>query len=398
MISAKTTFRTFGVHELTDALCDARQHTLALFGQFQAVGMDDSTRVPQLSIVNPPLWELGHLAWFAEWYLLRGAVSSAPDAAQRPSRLYCADDFFNSNTVPHAARWTLDLPRAGALKVWCQDVLERCVDQLSRTADNDAALYPYRLVLAHEDMHGEAFASTLQTLGVAVPVGLVFPAAPARPQRSIDFPGATFSQGCEADASFVFDNEKSAHPIKVAAFSVDATLISNQQFIEFVDDGGYQNPTFWSPAGRTWLMQEERSAPRAWQRDGKRWRDTQFGEMLVMNGSQPVRHVSLYEAQAYCRWAGRRLPSESEWEYAASSAHPALRWGDLWEWTCSAFEPYPGFSADGYREYSAPWFGTHQSVRGASFATAARMRSIRFRNFYLPQRDDLFIGFRTCAL
>jgi iron(II)-dependent oxidoreductase len=111
-----------------------------------------------------------------------------------------------------------------------------------------------------------------------------------------------------------------------------------------------------------------------------------------------VRHVSLYEAQAYSAWAGRRLPSEAEWELAARSGHPGFHWGALWEWTCSRFEPFPGFSPGPYREYSAPFFGSHQTVRGASFATPSRLRSFQFRNFYSPERDDIFIGFRTCAI
>lgn len=398
MSAENSSFRNFTPAELAQALQDARDYTLSLFACFQAAGLDDPKRVPMLDIVNPPLWELGHVAWFAEWYILREAESSDPASARRHSLLTKGDDWFDSNTVPHDARWSLGLPSAGALKTYCHEVLDRALDKLQHLENDHAALYPYRLALAHEDMHGEALAYTLQTLGVDLPQALAGQPLAHWGQGEVRFPGATIEIGSRQDAGFAFDNERQAHAVHVATFTMDTTLVTNAQFGEFIADGGYQNAAYWSTAGRSWLLQFGQEAPRYWQRDERHWLAERFGKLMVLSALEPVRHVSLYEAQAYCLWAKRRLPTEAEWELAGLSAHPAMRWGDLWEWTCSPFDPYPGFAADAYREYSAPWFGTHQALRGASFVTRPRMRSVKYRNFYLPQRNDMFVGFRTCAL
>lgn len=387
---------------------DARHYTLALFDRFQLSGLDDLARVPYLSIINPPLWELGHIAWFAEWFVLRGAASSHPAAAKYPCLLAAGDRWFDSNSVAHQARWTLDLPDVAVIKKYAAEVLDRILDKLANAPDAAPALYPFRLVLAHEDMHGEAFAYTLQTLGLAAPpflAGTFLPETRAisAALRELHFDGATFQLGSPATHEFVFDNEKLSHPVTLPAFAINSTLISNAEYKKFMLDGGYEKLQFWSDAGRAWLASKKRSAPRYWQRDGKLWLCKRNRMSMELPDNEPVRHLSLHEAQAYCCWAGRRLPSEAEWELAALSERAALsgqphfRWGDLWEWTSSPFAPYPGFSVDAYLEYSAPWFGTHQVLRGASFATQPRIRSPRYRNFFTPERDDIFVGFRTCA-
>ena len=398
MTVTQASFRTATPAQLADALQDARNYTLALFDCFAAAGLDALDRVPLLPIVNPPLWELGHTAWFSELFVLREAPTSDPAAAKHPSLLAQGDHWFDSNTMPHRTRWTLGLPNASALKRYARDVLDHMLDKLVRAGNEDASLYPYRLALAHEDMHGEAFAYTLQTLGVAAPSHLAAQPAISVPQTDIPFSGGAIQLGGKPGQGFVFDNEKWAHPIVVPAFSIDSTLVSNAQYMGFIQDGGYQNTQFWNAAAQAWLARQERSAPRYWQLDGGQWRSERFGTPMTLPPKEPVRHVSLYEAQAYCSWAGRRLPTEAEWEFAAMSGNAAFHWGDLWEWTRSPFAPYPGFAPDRYREYSAPWFNTHQILRGASLVTQARMRAPLYRNFYLPERDDIFVGFRTCAL
>lgn len=391
-------FRNATPEQLAAAFHDARNYTLALFGSLAAAGYDRPENVPVSPLINPPLWELGHLAWFAEWYVLREAKSSAPGSANGSSLLTKGDDWFDSNNVPHQSRWHLGLPSPGALKTYCREVLDRVLDKLDRSGVKDAALYPYRLALAHEYMHQEAFAYTLNTLDLPLPAAIRNEIERPWRQGEIRFDGGSFEMGSRPESGFVFDNEKWAHTRHVGPFVMDATLVSNGQFMDFIAEGGYQKPQYWSEAGRAWMLQQDRSAPRGWMRDNGTWRRERFGEVVELSSRQPVRHISLHEARAYCAWAKRRLPTEEEWEYAALSEHPALRWGDLWEWTDSVFLPYEGFAADAYREYSAPWFSTHQVLRGASFATPKPLRSEKFRNFYLAERSDIFVGFRTCAL
>ncbi|HPM68018.1 MAG TPA: SUMF1/EgtB/PvdO family nonheme iron enzyme, partial [Piscinibacter sp.] len=258
------------------------------------------------------------------------------------------------------------------------------------------ALYFYRLALFHEDMRCEHFAQMSQTLGFDA--GLLAAPAAINARDPLLFPATRWPLGCEP-GGFVFDNEKWVHEVELPEFEIDAQPVTWAQYAEFVEDGGYDAREFWHPQAWEWLQREGRRSPRHVDQLRHGVLQQRLGKLMRVPMAQPVVHVSWHEADAWCRWAGRRLPSEVEWEAAAhQGASRGFRWGDVWEWTASTFRPYPGFVPGPQREYSQAAFGTHKVLRGASFATRGRMRSAKFRHFQSPERDDLFCGFRSCAL
>jgi ergothioneine biosynthesis protein EgtB len=379
--------RTLGKKELRESLGEAREYTTALLDDLS----DQAWRVPYLRIINPPLWEVGHVGWFAERWCLR---YRGPDRALAPSILPDADRWYDSSAVAHATRWELDLPTRAATWRYLANVLDATLEALEHAEDGDEGLYFFRLALYHEDMHGEAFAYTRQTLGYPAHAPRTLPPSAC---GEAHIGPVELMRGAPAGAEgFVFDNEKWAHPVRLAPFAIDRHPLTNAAFADFVDAGGYRRPECWTDAGRAWLAATGATAPRYWRRGDGGWEARAFDAWRALDPAAPVVHVTAFEAEAYCTWAGRRLPSESEWECAA--LHGAIDWGSaVWEWTATDFAPYPGFAPDPYADYSAPWFNTHRSVRGGSFVTPRRLLHPKFRNFYEPHRDDVFVGFRTCS-
>ncbi|MBI5362821.1 MAG: ergothioneine biosynthesis protein EgtB [Planctomycetes bacterium] len=420
--------------ELVVLLRDARRRLLACVEDLS----DAELRVPQLAIVNPFAWELGHVAWFQErWNLRHRAGRSALRAD--------ADELFDSSAVAHDTRWELRLPERGELLAYLAGTLDATCARLAAARDALDPLDAYfaQLALFHEDMHVEALLYTRQTLGLRRPRGALGPEsdeaeANAGPLAGdVEIPGAAFQMGAERDGTFVFDNELDAHAATVATFRIARAAVTQGEFAEFVEARGYGRRELWSDAGWAWRVASAARQPVYWLRESNgRWLRRRFDRWVALAEHRPVLHVNAFEAEAYCRWRGRRLPSEAEWEHAARGAERRLfpwgtaapearhanlsaRAGDVadvgahadgdsafgcrqmlgntWEWTASAFAPYPGFVAGPYTDYSAPWFGTHRVLRGGAFVTQARLIRASWRNFYTPDRRDVWSGFRTVA-
>jgi iron(II)-dependent oxidoreductase len=383
--------RRAGRAELADALLETRDSTWRLLDALEP----GQWQVPRRDTLNPPLWEVGHVGWFQEMWCLR--QPARPGAPIGPSLLEGADRWFDSSRVAHVERWTLDTPPLPRIRAWMDAVLQACVERLAALPDGDASTYWHRLALFHEQFHVEAFAYTWHALGYRQPGARWDPPARLRLLPDVALPGGPLLLGSPPDAGFVFDNEKWAHPVHVEPFEISLQPVTNAEFLQFVQDGGYHRSRLWSPDAFARLQAGGRTAPAGWRCVGDRWQMRWFDRWIPIEPYAPVIQVDAFEAEAWCRWAGRRLPTEAEWEFAAL-AREDFDWGDgVWEWTASTFSPYPGFSADPYRDYSEPWFGTHRVVRGASFATPRGLVDPKLRNFYLPERGDVFIGFRTCA-
>ena len=389
---------------LAQALHDSRQRTLALFDAYeQALG--PALSVPQRPELNPPLWELGHVGWFADWWIARNplralGLQANPDVARLPARQAAhgvdADALYHSSQVAHDRRWHLPLPDAHRTRADLADSLAETQALLAQADDNDDSLYFFRLALFHEDMHAEAAVYMAQTLGLDPQDKLhtngVLAAKPPRIPQSLAVPASEVTLGHQG-AGFAFDNELGPHHVAVPAFDIDRHVVSWAQFLPFVDSGAYAQSRFWTADGLAWRQAQGAQWPRHLRPGREGWAEQRWGQWQALDLQAPARHLSFFEAQAWCAWADRRLPTEAEW--LAASQQPGFAWGQVWEWTASAFSPFPGFSPHPYRDYSQPWFDDRPVLKGASTATHPRMRHRQYRNYFTPDRNDLFCGFRS---
>ena len=386
--------RTADPVALAHAMQRTRERTLGLMQAWQNAMPDLS--VPPLPGMNPPLWEWGHIAWFQEWWTVRnrqrhlGTRSSSSGADFDASLLPDADVLYNSSEVAHGSRWALPLPGLAGTQAYLAQVLQRSLDHLQAAQAagqgvSDEDLYFWRLVLQHEDMHNEAAVYMAQNLGLNLPAALCWRESaygdaatqtPSGRSGGILVPAQVYTLGHQGPG-FAFDNERQAHPQSLAAFEIDAAAVTWARYLPFVQATGHALPPHVRCTQGVWQAQR-------------------FGQWQALDLQAAAVHLNAFDAQAWCQWAGRRLPTEAEWECAAHQ--PDLEWGQVWEWTASQFAPYPGFEVHPYRDYSAPWWHNHRVLRGACAATSAHVVDVRYRNFFVPERRDILAGFRSVAL
>jgi iron(II)-dependent oxidoreductase len=407
--------------------------------------IDEPDLVKQHSpLMSPLVWDLAHIANQEELWLLREVDGRDPLHPE-------IDPLYDAFEHPRADRPTLPLLGPGEARGYGHEVRGRVLDLLERAAFRQAAgafgeslsvnAFAFGQVAQHEVQHDETMLATHQ-LRVGPPV-LSAPPPPAAPADAATLPaevlvpGGPFTMGTSTEP-WALDNERPAHEVGVPGFYLDTTPVTNAAYAAFIADGGYDNPRWWTADGWAHRQHAGLTAPLFWQWEGE-WVRVVFGRKEPIIGNEPVLHVCWYEADAYARWAGRRLPTEAEWEkaarydpasgrsrrypwgdedptpslanlgqrhlrpapagsYPAGAAPSGARQliGDVWEWTSSDFLPYPGFTAWPYKEYSEVFFGPDYKVlRGGAFGVSPVAIRGTFRNWDYPIRRQIFAGFRT---
>ncbi|MDX6681082.1 MAG: gamma-glutamyl hercynylcysteine S-oxide synthase [Solirubrobacteraceae bacterium] len=367
---AEARMATVQAMTFADALHDVRGQTLALVAPFSHAELE---RV-QHPLMSPLVWDLGHIAAYEDLWLVH-RHGGEPLLRGDLAHLYDAFE------TPRATRGEIPFLRGDDVFAYIAAVRERTLEVLDRAGPGDGTLF--EMVVRHEAQHNETMRQTLFLGGLPGGRPGPFQSESPRDDGWIDVPAGPFQLGAPA-GGFAFDNERPRHVVELAAFGIARRPVTNATWMHFVEGGGYERREWWSDEGWSWKEEYDITHPEGWTADGPR------------DDDEPVLHVSWFEADALARSHGARLPTEAEWERAATwTRDPLQDVGHAWEWTGSHFDGYPGFVAHPYREYSEVFFGDRfRILRGASWATGDRLRCATFRNWDLPLRRQIFAGVR----
>ena len=384
---------------VAEHLAHARERTLGILEP-----LDDVDLTRQVSpLMSPLVWDLAHIGHFEELWLLRTLAAAAPTDPR-------FDDLYDAFRHPRRVRAELPILGPDAARSFVAGIRARVLDQLDRvdfeTVDpllvdpllTDA--FVYGMVIQHEHQHDETLLATINLMD-----GVAYPRPPAPNtivgRGEVRIPEGDFVMGADTEP-WAYDNERPARHVAIAPFCIDRGPVTNARYAEFIADGGYDDPRLWTEKGWAWRTEAAPAHPLGWTSAGRgTWSLTRFGHTDDLPADAPVEHVCWYEADAFARWDAKRLPTEAEWESAASfgaaSGAGLEGVGTVWEWTASDFSAYPGFRAFPYAEYSEVFFGDDYKVlRGGSWATDPVAVRTTFRNWDYPIRRQIFSGFR-CA-
>ena len=399
-------FRGAELDSTSMALTKTRDRTLQLIADFDETTLE-AVHSP---LMSPLVWDLGHIAAFEDLWISR----TIDEPMLRPELV----DIYDADETPRAKRGELPFLKTDGALAYMEEVQARTL-RLLETGDRRLNPDRLELIIRHEQQHNETMLQTFQLAHLRSPIseGLEsFPADVTVSNQSglnlVKIDGAAVPIGAAPNAGFVYDNETPSHIVEVEAFKIGRTPVTNAAWLEFIERGGYERSEWWSPEGWAWRTAEQASAPLTWTKDRCQW---WLGELREIDPTEPVIHVSWFEADAFARSLGLRLPTEFEWELAASwdpvegvkvegepnAASPLGilgMIGNVWEWTSTKFHGYPGFVAYPYREYSEQFFGDRYRVlRGGSWASRPLMATVTFRNWDLPQRRQIFSGLRLAS-
>jgi iron(II)-dependent oxidoreductase len=374
---------------IASELTRARAHTERVLA-----GRSDEELMRQVSpLMSPLVWDYAHIAHFEELWLLRELGGQPPAKAEH-------DDVYDAFAHERSERGELPILAPAAARAFVADVRARVLELLEEIRlDGDDPLlergFVFGMVIQHELQHIETMVQTLQVGALAGPRPGAPPTVTADGELLV--PAGPFRLGAGVEEPWAYDNERPAHEHALPAFRIDRALVSNRDYLTFMGEGGYADRALWSDEGWAWREREHARAPLYWQRGGDRWLRRRFDVTEPIPLDEPVQHVCWYEADAYARWAGKRLPGEPELEKAARTGELEHSTGAVWQWTSSPFSAYPGFRAFPYPEYSEVFFGDEYRVlRGGAWITDPVVARLSFRNWDYPQRRQIFSGIR-CA-
>jgi iron(II)-dependent oxidoreductase len=414
--------------EALAALEEARERTLALVAPFD----EESLERVHSKLMSPLVWDLGHIAAFEDLWIVH-RLGGQPLLREELADVYDAFE------TPRAGRGELPFLRPAEAREYLHEVRERALEVIT-SGGIDGSPVP-ELIIRHEQQHNETMLQTIQLARLAgldyrPPFAVTEPSSRFTGLEMVEIPAGECTVGA-ASSGFAYDNERPRHHTDVRGYLIGRTPITNATYLTFVEGGGYERREWWSDEGWSWKEDYDITRPQSWTADLRsEWR---LSGLEPLHPDRPVVHVSWFEADAFARAHAGRLPSEAEWEKAATwdqeqqraraypwGDHPATPGvhanvdqlaggpvvagslpdgaspsgclgmiGDVWEWTATSFDGYPGFTAYPYREYSEVFFGsTHKVLRGGSWATRPRVATPTFRNWDLPERRQIFSGLR----